>query len=285
MNRSNVILAALLAVICGCGTTRNQNLHAVAKDWCMVIRASQVIPVYPLTEDVQVGDIFLVQQTVDDQHHEYEESGFLPMENLVDRLAPTGYPNFYSHSFASADGLDLPKDWLDAGGDACWKKAPGANFPAYSFSVKSGVGLNMGLPLQGVPIGLSLLGADAGEGTISIQEAKTYGIDAVSLHKNILDWERDHHEFLLNYASREGKTNYLRIVSRVYLAKKMNVSIRASKTREGGLSAGVPKPVELLALRTATDIYDTKSATAENYKKSLDALNKSIADALGTVQE
>ena len=42
----------------------------------MTIRGSQVIPVYPLTEDLQPGDIFLVQVPIDQQQKLYEEERF-----------------------------------------------------------------------------------------------------------------------------------------------------------------------------------------------------------------
>jgi hypothetical protein len=42
-------------------------MEDVARDWSVVIRASQVVPVYPLTEDVQPGDIFLAQTPIDKQ--------------------------------------------------------------------------------------------------------------------------------------------------------------------------------------------------------------------------
>ena len=55
------VLAATLA-FSGCSTyLKKTQLEKVAKDWCLVVRASQVIPVYPLTEDLQPGDVFLVQ--------------------------------------------------------------------------------------------------------------------------------------------------------------------------------------------------------------------------------
>ena len=45
----------------------------------MTIRGSQVIPVYPLTEDIQPGDVFLVQLPIDQQQKLYQQNGFLPL--------------------------------------------------------------------------------------------------------------------------------------------------------------------------------------------------------------
>ena len=60
--RKTVVLFIGLSVglLCGCRTTESQ-LARVAKDWCLTIRSSQVLPVYPLTEDLQPGDVFAVQ--------------------------------------------------------------------------------------------------------------------------------------------------------------------------------------------------------------------------------
>jgi hypothetical protein len=53
-------LALMACLLGGCASAERQ-VQQAAKDWCMTIRGSQVIPVYPLTEDIQPGDIFLVQ--------------------------------------------------------------------------------------------------------------------------------------------------------------------------------------------------------------------------------
>src|SRR4249919_5753 len=90
----------------GCPTekTSSQQLERVAKDWSLSIRASQVIPVYPLTEDLQPGDVFLVQTPIEEQVQVYLAKGFLPLENLVTRLSPAGYARFYRGWPHVADG-------------------------------------------------------------------------------------------------------------------------------------------------------------------------------------
>ncbi len=57
-----LILAVAVAMLSGCATQKmsGDQLARVAKDWSLGIRASQIIPVYPLTEDLQPGDVFLV---------------------------------------------------------------------------------------------------------------------------------------------------------------------------------------------------------------------------------
>jgi hypothetical protein len=129
------------------------------------------------------------------------------------------------------------------------------------------------------------MGTDAGEGVITIKDARTYGIDTKSLLDDVHDWERENHEFLLAYASKEGRTNYIRVISRIFLASKVDVSIRISQSQGGSLSAGAPKPVDLLSIKQAKVEGDMEAATAENYGKSIDAFNESIGKSLGIAKK
>ena len=101
-------------LVSGCGTTKQSahQLERVAKDWCLSVRASQIIPVYPLTEDVEPGDVFLVQTPYEDQIKVYESKGFLPLENLVTRLHPQVYSEFYSKGYGiTGTGIIPPRLW------------------------------------------------------------------------------------------------------------------------------------------------------------------------------
>ena len=80
--------ALAAALIASCAASKQDQVERVAKDWCMTIRASQVMPVYPLTQDIQPGDVFLVQLTIDQQQKAWEEQGYLPLDNHLARLEP-----------------------------------------------------------------------------------------------------------------------------------------------------------------------------------------------------
>src|SRR5262245_27057062 len=170
-------MSALLA--CS-STSKQKQLESVAKDWSMTIRASQVMPVYPLTEDLQPGDIFLVQLPITRQQDLWRKKGFLPLDNHVGRLDPSHYPEFYDHSFLIKAEPDvdkwLPGEWrgttpASAGADGsaplpAWSSAPRSAFPSYSFSVRQSTGIDLAIPVSGVPVGLGLLGSDAADGTV-----------------------------------------------------------------------------------------------------------------------
>lgn len=273
-----LFIAAALA-LGGCSFSKKTQLESVARDWCMVIRAGQVIPVYPLTEDLQPGDMFLVQVPIDRQQSLYERKGFLPLDNLIARLNPTGYAHFYETSFEVGGDLKrLPKFWLDPGKNTAWTQAPEASFPSYNFSVRRGAGLNLAVPVHGVPVGLSLLGTNTASGSISISDARTYGVDSVSLYQDVKNWESRNLGFLASFESNEEKTNYVRVVTRIYLTGELNVSLQDTSSASVSVSGGAPKPVDLLI--PTTDL-DTQKATIEAYTSNLDKLNEMIEAALG----
>lgn len=288
-----VWLAALATVlVAGCASTEKQ-VQNVAKDWCMTIRGSQVIPVYPLTEDIQPGDVFLVQVPVDRQQEIYKQKGFLPMDNHLARLNPAGFGNFYSHSFLGGTNQTvLPRDWIRPNGVGsylgtngsnthAWLAAPRAAFPSYSFSVRNGAGLSLAVPVSGVPVGLSLLASDAASGSIQIQDARTLGVDTLSLYAEVRAWAATNVAFLRSFGAgtAEKKTNFLRIVTRVYATGRMVVNLKDASNRSGGLDVGVPKPVDLLQPELPSSHASTPEAAMRNYTNSWNAMSAMVAAA------
>jgi hypothetical protein len=284
-------LAALLATSCVAfqrwqkhrtQKLREIELEDVAKSWCQTIRASQVIPVYPLTEDLQPGDVFLVRTTVEDQHEEYTRRGFLPFDQHLKRLNPEGYGAFYGHSILPGDDDDarLPGDWMRPGGalpetGTAWAVAPRAAFPSSSFSVKAGGGFNLALPVQGVPVGLSLLASQSASGTISLRDAKTLGIDALSVWADLQAWAQARRGELSDYAAQPGHPAYLRIVTRVYLIGAIDVALSSTSSGGLGLDVGAPKKVEAPGTEPPAEGGAEKTA-ADRYAETLQKVNDSL---------
>src|SRR4051812_27609092 len=102
------VFAALLVFSAGCDALhkrdKKKQLSEVARDWCQTITASQVMPVYPLTEDLQPGDVFLVPMSVEEQRAHFDDKGFLPLDHHVARLTPDGYAQFYRDMFVVPKG-------------------------------------------------------------------------------------------------------------------------------------------------------------------------------------
>lgn len=271
----------------GCQFSKQAQLESVAKDWCLTIRASQVIPVYPLTEDLQPGDVFLVTVPVDRQHELYDAKGYLALDNHIGRIDPNGYQDFYDHSFlpqqnGAASPSVLPKDWIRPLDGVSWQPSPHAAFPSYSFSVRRGGGLSVAVPLHGVPVGLSLLGSDSANGTISIRKAQTMGVDTISLYRQLQGWAAENADFLSSFArnSEKDRQNYLRVVTRVYATGEMDVFLSDASAAAAGADVGAPKPLELLkatpAERDNAGNSDPRKTTVADYAKGIEAINESV---------
>lgn len=278
MNRFAWAVAALAVMLAGCGTPRMgaQQLERVAKDWSLGIRASQVIPVYPLTEDVQPGDVFLVQTPVEEQVKVYLDRGFLPMENLLARLPLQGYGAFYAGWPDVADEAPLPpRRWqFPPDGVSNFSRAPLAAFPTYNFSVSRSGGLSIAVPVQSLPIGMNLLDSASANGTITMKDAFTYALPAQVIFRQLEAWASDSRGYLRQFEPRErtvdGRTVmqpfYLRVVNRVYLVKTVDVSLFSNRAAGASASAGAPRKVELLDIAQPTEA-----------KKQFDAINEILA--------
>ena len=272
-----------LAALAGCGP----NYERVARDWCDVIRASQMIPVYPLSEDIQPGDVFLVRRTIHDQHEEYHEKGYLPFDHLVTRLGNLSYKEFYGQAYWDAafdpGTTGHPRlGWKRGEGSTVEiVEAPAAAFPSYSFRTDRGAGFTLAIPVKGVPLAMGLIQANSAFVTVTIDKAHTYACPREQLLEALYDWwysagdpwvKAELGNLPLEDKSKEKKTEryrlYLRAVARVYLTKKVNVSVAKANLFGTGVDVGAPKPVEL------PEITDPKSA--ENYKAALKALSASV---------
>jgi len=98
---ATAVTAALLVVLAtGCASyQKRKELQAVARDWCFTIRASQVLPVYPLTEDLQPGDVFPITAPFGQEARLYSRKGFLPLDQHLVRLQPLDFGTFYQHAY------------------------------------------------------------------------------------------------------------------------------------------------------------------------------------------
>jgi len=288
------IAAALVAVLCfSCRSmdhAREDELARVAKEWCLTIRASQVLPVYPLTEDLQVGDMFLVSSPLGEEVHILEREGFLPLDNVIARLQPTGWQQFYNGAYSVTDTSELPKQWQfpspapTAPPLTAWNAAPGAAFPSYTFQIKRGFGATLAIPIQSIPVGLSLLQTSDAYGTVNIASASTYGLPIVVISPQVDEWAAANRNFLQQYAPHSAtgsdgqqttEKNYVRVVYRVYVAGGVNVSLISNDARGGRLDAGASKPSALFDAGGTTESVNT----ASNYAQVLKSVSDSVASA------
>ncbi len=293
MHKFIIASAALALCVTGCRSVQEQRDHQlsrVAKDWCLTIRASQVLPVYPLTEDLQVGDVFLVSSPLEEEVRDLEIDGFLPLDNVIARVQPTGWQQFYNGSYGIAESSVIPRQWQFPAPPppgaplTAWSSAPGAAFPSYTFQVKEGMGATLAIPIQAIPVGLSLLQTGDAYGTVNIANASTYGLPITVLSPQIDAWAAENQTFLAQYGprmteDRKGRqsteSHYVRVVYRVYVAGGVNVSLMNNAARGGRVDAGASKPISLFDAGSTTEAADA----AKSYASVISSLSQSVAAA------
>ncbi len=302
------LTAALL--LTGCPANPTNDLTKVAKDWSLTIRASQVIPVYPLSEDVVPGDVFLVQTPISEQAKVYEDSGFLALDQLVTRLATQevskdffNYENFYGNGyFAGTYSTQTGPHPRPGIGSETAVIAPRAAFPAYSFSINQSTGFNLALPLSGVPIALGLMNTSSATGTVTLGDAYTYGIDTESVARALYTWWKSNQnegakrrENFKQISKNSNQELYLRVVTRVFITRSLDVTITNTESTAAGaqfsnpiqLTATTPTPATPpansstttpapLTLSTPVNGTDSASNAFTAYTNSLNALNSSL---------
>jgi len=277
MRRTIPLAIALLLTGCTLFSPKKatvQQLENVAKDWCLTMRASQVLCVYPLSEDVQVGDVYLVNTSIPNQVKQYMQNGFLPFDMLLTRMQPVNYRAMYANAYATQDQWgNIPHQWQFPSNAPAnnWAAAPHAAFPSYTFAVQQGQSLKLAVPVQAVPVGLSLLNTTQAHGSIEIADASTYGIDQLSVDQQVEAWAAcpATRALLARYAPDGPNSHYVRVITRVFLTGKVNVSVTNDAQRGAGLDAGVTQAAQLPAAPAAGD-------TATGYSNLVTTLNNSI---------
>ena len=93
-------------------------------------------------------------------------------------------------------------------------------------------------------------------GSVTIADVRTYGIDTSSLFNDVTRWALDprNREMLKHYGPSASKKlgvfsgtqyNHLRIVSRVYVTRRVIVSLRDTSARSGRVDSGLPDTADL----------------------------------------
>lgn len=240
----------------GCGTAaRRTALEDTTRDWFATLRAAQVLPVHPLTEDLVPGDVFLVTVPIQQQHERYEREGRVPLDLAATRLpaAGTDFADYYADRYwrgSFAEGpFDRPEDAADP------VPAPRVVFPRLRVEVTAAGDAAVGLPLQSIPLGLDLLRTTRAEVTVDLRDAFTYALPADAVLASLHAWagRPEVRDTLGEMAAAAAETVYLRCVTRVYLARRVTVGIRTDDRGEARLEAAAgPSPSASVQVRQST---------------------------------
>ena len=277
-----VAITLVILLSSGCASyMARKRLEGVAMGWCEMIRASQVIPVYPLTQDLAVGDVFLTQTTIRDQAKAYEKKGFLPLDDLQVRLPYTNFNQMYFNGYwkDTFGGTNIPHTQPTFANFGTFinvlteSPLPRAAFPTYTVQAQAGFGFNAAFPIQGIPVALSYLNSQQVNASITISDARTYGGDPAQLYQLLRDWaalpqtRTNLSEMSMNVPNTQV---FLRIVSRVYYARAVDVSLQRADSQGGGAKAGTISDVSLVTNGNSSNII-------ANYTNLLGTLNGALS--------
>jgi hypothetical protein len=284
-------LFVALAWSVGCASyDARKQLQGVAKNWCETIRASQVVPVYPLTEDVTPGDVFLVQRPIATEAKAYAARGFLALDDRRTRLKDIDYSRVYfdgywawatnygntPHAVVRRDGagpLTVPTNGPPPTiAPMATMPAPRAAFPTYSFQAQSGGGLSLAIPIHGVPVALNYLQSDRVSGSVTIGDASTYAADEQQLYAALQQWaqEDDVQRVLDETVRGAGKQPvYLRVVTRVYLSGGVLVAMSRAESRGAQAKGGFSPP--------NVSVVDDQGDVRSNYTQLLNTLSSTAS--------
>ncbi|WP_028314834.1 hypothetical protein [Desulfatibacillum aliphaticivorans] len=302
-----LIVAAILLLVLGCDLEKKE-LEEVAKDWCMTIRASQVMPIYPLSEDVQPGDVFLVKTPISEQVKQWGEKGYIPLDLSIARLQGLNYEEYYKDAYWKGDYAEIPHDRPQPKEDEAQKEgddkgvkapakakkgggaqaaqkqveAPRAAFPGYSFRVKQGQSMALALPIEGIPFSLSLMNASDVRGSVSLLDARTYGVDGNEVLKKLnVWWENEAQDSLKLVPKQMDQPVYLRVVTRVFYAHQLKVELFRTKGFGAGVEGGKETPDNTIFELAVADPDSLTEKKLEATQKTYDKLLKTLSDQLG----
>jgi hypothetical protein len=206
-----------------------------------------------------VGDVFLVRTPISDQASAYNKSGFLPLDDAVVRLAYTNFSKEYFDSYWKDEFGSTPHPVPLFTNAAAYSSTqavslvdaplPRAAFPTYSFHSSSSFGFNAAFPIQGIPVALSYLNSQQVNGSVTIADARTYAGDPNQLLSLLQDWANipANQDLLKSAAMNAAPTVvFLRVVSRIYFARAVDVSLQRSDSQNAGGKGGTVNNVSLL---------------------------------------
>lgn len=252
-----LICLACLFTLAGCARTQYEK---AAKDWCTAIRANQMIPVYPLSQDVRPGDVYLVQSAIGQQADEYNDKGFLTLDDHRTRLRlePSTYGIMYFDSYFKSEektpcdypnrspqtseiitdkGIKIPTPLTTT-------QSPRVAFPSYSFTINSGEGLSLAVPISSVPVALNFLGAQETSAIVTLADASTYQADHETIMNKLRSWVENPQvqKELIAACQYVGKDYvFLRVIKRVYLVGAVDVALERKDNYQGSIQAGLAK--------------------------------------------
>ena len=159
-----VCLAGML--LCGCMAIKQGTF---AKDWTNVMRENQIEPIFPMRENVQVGDAY---ELIYDDECAYQETfntrGYLKIPHLLFSLSVQdklrdyyrnerfGFAESEYNNGKRSDVKEYTSCPFDIAARDDYLRLPRVQFPNISYTVSNAAGIKALLPMGTIPVALNL---------------------------------------------------------------------------------------------------------------------------------
>ncbi|MFW5488343.1 MAG: hypothetical protein ACNI3A_07995 [Desulfovibrio sp.] len=270
------ILGIILLLVATCGFSscrKDAAVEGVASQWCKTVRGSQAICAYPLSQDMEPGDFFLVQTPIQKQQEEYVEGGYLPLDIYLGRLNATEqeYADHYNAAYLEAPFSGTPLSQCEDNATL------NVSFPSFTVKVNSDTGISAGFPVYSIPIALQLVNSDNAVARFTVSNATTYGLPLFSWYGKLKQWAAEPinrtmlaeiSESFPEKSKSDGLSRpYIRVVNRVYRVRAVDINLADGERSGVGVGAGF-FPGDAAGGMTALN------ATVTDYQNKLSVLGK-----------
>ncbi len=288
-----------------------------AREWSLALREMQIVPVFPPREDVQIGDVYLVtadeMQTLESVDTASGKSGFLPIGVQLDHVNLNTQLAAYYNARAAFPATVLDRTDLTSapqptnpagvwtGGDATRLRLVG--FPEFLSATYSKGDLSALIPVEAVQVGLAAGFTKNKKVKVSIPVAESCGLPVATVlaRYQAADGRKTHVDDLakkmfaplMSDSTKGQAVGYIRLITEVYYARVIDVSVYDSKSRGGQLNVKLPVPEGLPAARSGAgagagggaaggDATPTSTEVSMTPQQAAEELNKQLAASLAS---
>ncbi|WP_327206667.1 hypothetical protein [Rhizobium beringeri] len=309
--RSNAYLCVIsIALLAGCAGEKKPDYNFVQTQWSdSILRlGADLAPVYPPTEDIQLGDVFAIEAETGSAA---EKSGEAPLKSLrlgyVDGIIGATQRHYLKRLklpesiFTQGGAIDRTKDQgrstKAAFSDKFTHTLPITAFPEYT--IARGSLFNFSASLPGKVFGF-LFGFGATEDTelrVSVADNNTFGIPAYEARALLADFCRRvdrpcdtghiRNAFYATYGYYPTRPVFVRLISRVYVTRTINYTylfrsasaVRAVQARLDTMKVFAEK-ASTLVTPPATPVDNPATIQDERVESARDVLLKQMLDGI-----
>lgn len=259
---------SVLSVAAGCSVERG----FAAREWAQTVREYNITPVFPLREDVQIGDIFLLPDSPDELDRKVAAGdGFLAITTLHDSVDLSAWIKAHqdrrfsfpriggSRDFGSTTDSSLVKVPACSGADCNAFAVRDASrlrqvaFPDLELATFTGVEAQAIVPTAAFAGAAGFAYEAVDRVTLKVPAAESYGVPAAvvvnRLFQRIPDTTHVVACFDVTGAAQmaralrpEATAAFLRIPTEIYLARAIDMEIKLSRSTGVGLNVAMPMP-------------------------------------------